>query len=114
MQKLMKSDGAGGWVEEEVPFNARYNALGQLTSFQATGASPVFQWGHTNTYDNNTNRTGGTITANGASMSFTSAPSSSRQTNATGITVVSSTFTPSAPSHTAASAPAARAAPRTP
>ena len=48
-QKLMKSNGAGGWVEEEVPFNALYDALGQLTSFQAVGTSPVFQWGHTYT-----------------------------------------------------------------
>ncbi|MDQ7742752.1 hypothetical protein RCO38_00140 [Hydrogenophaga pseudoflava] len=88
-QKLMKSNGAGGWVSEDVPFTALYNALGQLTSFQATGASPVFQWGHTYTYDFNANRTGGTITANGASMSFTSALSSNRLTNAAGITVVS-------------------------
>lgn len=113
-QLLMKSHGSGGWVEEEVPFNALYNSLGQLTSFQPVGVSPVFQWGHTYTYDNNANRTGGTITANGALMSFTSALSSNRLTNAAGITVVSSTFTPSAPSHTAASAPAARAAPQTP
>lgn len=65
-QTLVKSDGAGGWEEEEVPFNALYNALGQLTSFQAVGASPLFQWGHTYTHDNNANRTGGTITATAA------------------------------------------------
>ncbi|WP_236966424.1 RHS repeat-associated core domain-containing protein [Hydrogenophaga sp. SL48] len=86
-QKLMKPNGAGGWVEEEVPFNALYNALGQLTSFTAVGTSPEFEWGHTYSYDNNANRTGGTITANGASMSFTSGLTSNRLTNAAGITV---------------------------
>jgi hypothetical protein len=35
MQKLMRPNGAGGWVEDEVPFNALYNSLGQLTSFTA-------------------------------------------------------------------------------
>ncbi|MFC3683363.1 RHS repeat-associated core domain-containing protein [Hydrogenophaga luteola] len=90
-QKLLRSNGSGGWVEESVPFTALYNALGQLTSFTATGASPVFQWGHTYTYDNNANRTGGTITANGASMSFTNGVQSysNRQTDAAGITVTS-------------------------
>jgi RHS repeat-associated protein len=86
-QKLMKPNGAGGWAEEEVPFNAQYNALGQLTGFTAVGTSPEFQWGHTYSYDNNANRTGGTITANGASMSFTSGLTSNRLTNAAGITV---------------------------
>lgn len=90
-QQLLRSNGSGGWVSEDVPFTALYNALGQLTSFQAVGASPVFQWGHTYTYDNNANRTGGTITANGASMSFTSGVQSysNRQTDTAGITVVS-------------------------
>ncbi len=88
-QKLLKSNGTGGWVEEEVPFNALYDALGQLTSFQAQGTSPVFQWGHTYTYDFNANRTGGTITANGASMSFTNAFINNRQSKVAGVTVVS-------------------------
>jgi RHS repeat-associated protein len=87
MQKLMRPNGAGGWVTEDVPFNALYNSLGQLTSFTAVGTSPVFQWGHTYSYDTNANRTGGTITANGASMSFTSGVSSNRLTTAAGITV---------------------------
>ena len=63
MQKLMRSNGAGGWVEDEAPFNALYNSLGQLTSFTAVGTSPAFQWGHTYSYGPNANRTGGTITA---------------------------------------------------
>ena len=89
-QKLMRANGAGGWVAEDVPFNALYNGLGQLTSFTASGASPAFQWGHTYSYDSNANRTGGTITANGASMSFASGVQSgtNRQSNAAGITVV--------------------------
>jgi RHS repeat-associated protein len=88
-QKLMRPNGSGGWLEETVPFNALYNALGQLTSFQAVGASLVFQWGHTYSYDANANRTGGSITANGASMGFTNALSSNRLTTASGITVTS-------------------------
>lgn len=60
MQTLVRTNGAGSWVEEEAPFNARYNSLDQLTSFQAVGVSPVFQWGHTYSYYNNANRTGGT------------------------------------------------------
>ncbi|MCB2017820.1 MAG: hypothetical protein KDF54_09975, partial [Hydrogenophaga sp.] len=88
MQKLMKPDGAGGWVEEEVVFNALYDALGQLTSFQSTSVAPVFQWGHTYSYEANGNRSGGTITANGASMNFTNGLSYNRLTNAAGITVV--------------------------
>ena len=32
---------------EDVPFNALYNSLGQLTSFTAVGTNPLFQWGHT-------------------------------------------------------------------
>jgi hypothetical protein len=32
---------AGDWVLEDVPFNALYDALGQLTSLQAQGTSPV-------------------------------------------------------------------------
>ncbi|MGS5088851.1 RHS repeat-associated core domain-containing protein [Hydrogenophaga sp. A37] len=88
-QQLMKPNGAGGWAEEEVPFNAQYNALGQLTGFTAVGTSPEFQWGHTYSYDNNANRTGGSITANGASMAFTSGVQggTNRQSNAAGITV---------------------------
>jgi RHS repeat-associated protein len=72
-----------------VPFNALYNSLAQLTSFTAVGISPVFQWGHTYSYDANANRTGGTITANGASMSFTSGvqAGTNRQSTAAGITV---------------------------
>ena len=89
MQKLMRSNGAGGWVSEDVPFNALYDALGQLTSFTAVGTSPAFQWGHTYSYGPNANRTGGTITANGASMSFTSGVQggTNRQSTAAGVTV---------------------------
>jgi hypothetical protein len=29
-QLLIKADGSGGWVEEEVPFTALYSSLGQL------------------------------------------------------------------------------------
>ena len=43
MQKLMKSNGTGDWVSEDVPFNALYDSLGQLTSFTAVGASPLLQ-----------------------------------------------------------------------
>jgi RHS repeat-associated protein len=88
-QKLVRANGAGGWVSEDVPFNALYDALGQLTSLQAQGASPVFQWGHTYTYEANGNRTGGSITANGASMGFTSGVQSgtNRQSTVAGITV---------------------------
>ena len=88
-QKLVRANGSGGWVSEDVSFNALYNALGQLTSFQALGAAPVFQWGHTYSYDANANRTGGTITANGASMSFTSGVQygTNRLSDAAGITV---------------------------
>ncbi|MBL8387689.1 MAG: hypothetical protein JNK17_05715 [Hydrogenophaga sp.] len=60
------------WGGKPLLQNIDYNALGQLTSFQAMGTSPVFQWGHTYSYGPIGNRTGGTITANGASMSFTS------------------------------------------
>ncbi|MDM7951048.1 hypothetical protein [Hydrogenophaga sp.] len=89
MQKLLRANGAGGWVSEDVPFNALYNSLGQLTSFTAVGASPVFQWGHTYSYGPNGNRTSGTITANGASMSFTNGmqPGTNRQSTAAGVTV---------------------------
>jgi hypothetical protein len=45
-QKLVRSGGPGSWVVDEVPFNALYNSLGQLTSFTAVGTSPVFPWGH--------------------------------------------------------------------
>ena len=38
-------------MEEEVPFNALYDALGQLTSFTAVGSSAAFQWGHTYSYE---------------------------------------------------------------
>ena len=60
MQKLMKSNGAGGWVSVDVPFNALYNSQVRLTSFTGMGASPVFQWGHTYSDDANANRAGGT------------------------------------------------------
>lgn len=88
-QKLVRANGTGGWLTEDVPFNALYNSLGQLTSFTAVGTHPLFQWGHTYSYDANANRTGGTITANGASMSFTSGvqSGSNRQSTAAGITV---------------------------
>ena len=39
----MKSNGASGWVEDEVPFNALYNRLGQLTSFTAVDAHGLSQ-----------------------------------------------------------------------
>ena len=89
MQKLMRSNGAGSWVSEDVPFNALYDSLGQLTSFTAVGTSPVFQWGYSYSYGPNANRTGGTITANGASMSFTSGVQggTNRQSTAAGVTV---------------------------
>lgn len=72
-----------------MPLKALYNSLDQLTSFQAVGTHPLFQWGHTYSYDANANRTGGTITANGASMSFTSGVQggTNRQSTAAGITV---------------------------
>jgi RHS repeat-associated protein len=69
-QKLVRANGAGGWVEDEEPFNALYNSLGQLTSFTAVGTHPLFQWGHTYSVDANANRTG-----------------SNRQSTAAGITV---------------------------
>ena len=62
----MKSNGAGGWVSEDVPFNALCDSLGQLTSFTAVGTSPVFQWGHTYSHDTNANSTGVTVTTNAA------------------------------------------------
>jgi RHS repeat-associated protein len=51
----------------------------------------VFQWGHTYSYDNNANRTGGTITQNGSSLSVTNGMvgGSNRQSNVGGVTVVS-------------------------
>jgi hypothetical protein len=46
MQKLVRANGTGGWLTEDVPFNALYNSLGQLTSFTAVGSFPVIPWGH--------------------------------------------------------------------
>lgn len=48
-QKLVRANGTGGWLTDDVPFNALYNSLGQLTSFTAVGTSPVFPWGHSAT-----------------------------------------------------------------
>ena len=60
----MRANGTGGWLTEDVPFNALYNSLGQLTSFTAVGANPLFQWGHTYSYGASVNRTGGTCCVN--------------------------------------------------
>jgi hypothetical protein len=52
-QKLVRANGTGGWLTDDVPFNALYNSLGQLTSFTAVGTNPLFPWGHTRSCDAN-------------------------------------------------------------
>ncbi len=56
---FLRPNGTGGWLSEVVPFNARYNSLGQLTSFTAVSTNPLFQWSHTYSVDANANRTSG-------------------------------------------------------